>query len=185
LDGCERRRNGYVATYRYHDVETGGELNDGTTLVFIDIERFNKSEQACDNLEDLWLYSIKNMSRQSSCPESVAGTEIEELFRQAELAKMTNDQRTSFELGVMSRNDMLNSFQETLEAVKEEAKAEATKIGRAEGLIEGRAEGHAEGRLEGQNEERARNARNFKELGVDLEIIATATGLTVEEIQSL
>ena len=39
---------------------------------------------------------------------------------------MTNDQRTSFELGVMSRNDMLNSFQETLEIEKEKVKAAAT-----------------------------------------------------------
>ena len=39
---------------------------------------------------------------------------------------MTNDQRTSFELSVMSRNDMLNSFQETLEIEKEKVKAAAT-----------------------------------------------------------
>ena len=42
-----------------------------------------------------------------------------------------------------------------------------------------------EGREEGHVEEREKNARNLRGLGVDLEIIAKATGLTVEEIQNL
>ena len=53
------------------------------------------------------------------------------------------------------------------------------------GLAEGREEGLAEGREEGQNEERLKNARNLRELGVDLEIISKATGLTADEIISL
>ena len=181
FDGCERRRNEYVATYRYHDVETGGELNDGTTLVFIDIERFDKTVETCNNLEDLWLYSIKNMSQQVSCPDSVAGTEIEELFRQAELAKMTNEQRISFEIGVMSRNDMLNSFQETLEIEKEKVKAEATKIGMAEGLATGLAEGRAEGRAE----ERVAIIRLMSTNGMDDESISKILEMSLEDVKRI
>ena len=36
-----------------------------------------------------------------------------------------------------------------------------------------------------REEERAKNAKNLRNLGVDPEIIAKATGLTVEEIQNL
>ena len=122
----------------------------------------------------MWLYSIKNMSHQSSCPDSVAGTEVEDLFHQAELAKMTNEQRTSFEVSVMSRNDMLNSFRETLEAAKEEVKAEAVRIGRAEGLVEGRAEGLVEGRAEGE-------ILKAKEIAAKL----IATGLSRKEVAAL
>lgn len=74
------------------------------------------------------------MSKQSFCPNTVEGTEVEELFRQAELAKMTEEQRISFEISVMSRNDMLNSFRETLEAAKEEVKAKGLAEGRTEGI---------------------------------------------------
>ena len=167
-DGCEKRRNEYVATYRYRDVETGGELNDGTTLIFIDIDRFDRTIETCSTLEDLWLYSIKNMSNQSYCPDCVAGTEIEELYRQAELAKMTNDQRTSFELSVMSRNDILNSIQETIEAEIEKAKAEVTKNVRAEGRAEGRAE----------------TIRKMLAAGLPADAIAAALGITVEECEA-
>ena len=141
VDGCEMRRNEFVATYRYLDVETGNGLNDGTNLVFIDLARFDKSIDNCQSLEDLWLYSIKNMSRQNSCPDAIAGTEVEALFRQAELAKMTKEQRISLEVSIMSRNDMLNSMRESIEAAREEA----VRIGRLEGLEEGREEGRWEG----------------------------------------
>ena len=89
----------------------------------------------------------------------------------------------------MNRNDMLNSIAEQLEDARAEARAEAREIGlaegREEGWAEGREEGRAEGREEGHVEERAKNAKNLRDLGVDPEIIAKATGLTVEEIRNL
>lgn len=181
FEGCEMRRNEFIATYRYRDVETGNELGDGTNLVFIDLERFGKNLDECESLEDLWLYSIKNMSRQTSCPEEMSGTEIEELFRQAELAKMTKEQRISLEIGIMSRNDMLNSFRETLESAREEA----TRIGREEGHAEGHAEGQAEGLIEGREQATLETALKLKNLGVDSQIIAAATGLDIKQIEKL
>ena len=56
---------------------------------------------------------------------------------------------------------------------------------RAEGRVEGREEGRAEGREEGLKEASLNNARNLKHLGVAVEIIAQATGLSQEEIASL
>ena len=41
------------------------------------------------------------------------------------------------------------------------------------------------GRAEGERETNLRNAKNFKALGVDVETISKATGLTKEEIENL
>lgn len=69
--------------------------------------------------------------------------------------------------------------------------------GRAEGRVEGRAEGRAEGREEGRvegleeglkkgrTEERVEIARNLKKLGMPLDAIICATGLTSEDIEQL
>ena len=51
--------------------------------------------------------------------------------------------------------------------------------------MEGRMEGLKEGRQEGRMEERLANARNFKKMGVSPDIIAQATGLSLEEINGL
>jgi predicted transposase/invertase (TIGR01784 family) len=61
----------------------------------------------------------------------------------------------------------------------------ALRKGRQEGLMEGREEGLMEGRQEGLMEGREKIARNLKALGIPVEKIAQATGLSVDEIAAL
>ena len=55
------------------------------------------------------------------------------------------------------------------------------ELGEARGKIIGKAEGKAEGR----QEEKHSIALNLKKLGVSIEQIAFATGLSIEEIEKL
>ena len=50
---------------------------------------------------------------------------------------------------------------------------------------EGRAEGLEEGLNKGRKEEKRENARSLKKLGVAVDIISQATGLSKEEIEKL
>ena len=68
---------------------------------------------------------------------------------------------------------------------REEGLAEGRAEGRALGREEGRAEGLAEGLAEGEAAARLEDARRFKELGVAVDIISQATGLSVETIEGL
>jgi predicted transposase/invertase (TIGR01784 family) len=56
---------------------------------------------------------------------------------------------------------------------------------REEGRAEGIEEGLNKGLLKGREEEKRENARNLKNLGIAIEIISQATGLSQEEIESL
>lgn len=71
---------------------------------------------------------------------------------------------------IMIQNDVLDS-----------AKLE----GRIEGRMEGRTEGRMEGRIEGQKEGKIAIARNLKKMGLSIEMIIQATGLSTEEIKNL
>jgi len=66
-----------------------------------------------------------------------------------------------------------------------EGRAEGRAEGRVEGRAEGREEGIKEGRAEGQVEEQLKIARNMKNLGLSFEVIVSATGLSVGEIEKL
>ena len=106
---------------------------------------------------------------------------------------MTDKERHAYDEhlnAVMIQNDVLNTAKmEGRMEGRMEGLVEGRAEGRMEGLVEGRAEGRSEGleigREEGEKKERLKNARNFKEMGVPLDIIARATGLTIEEIESL
>ena len=56
---------------------------------------------------------------------------------------------------------------------------------KAEGEVKGRAEGRAEGKAEGKNEANEETAKRMLELGLEIEIIEKATGLSKEEILRL
>ena len=61
----------------------------------------------------------------------------------------------------------------------------AERKGRAEGMEKGLQKGKAEGKAEGRQEEKHSIALNLKKLGVSIEQIAFATGLSIEEIEKL
>ena len=54
-----------------------------------------------------------------------------------------------------------------------------------DGRAEGRAEGEAKGRAEGREEGRIEIAKSLKRLGVPMETIMQATGMSEQDIQDL
>lgn len=95
------------------------------------------------------------------------------LFFLAEIDNFTADE---YEQYVKSLGNM-GDYQNIINTAAEEAEIR--------GHMRGLEQGREEGREEGINMARNENARRLKELGVDVKIIAQATGLTVEDIKEL
>ena len=179
----------WISTYRYSDVDTKDELGDGTNIVFIDLHGFSKSIEECTSLEDMWMYSIKNMRELTSCPDSAKGTEIEDLYRKSELAKMTYEQRKRIEEDIMTQNDILNSIREQLEDGKLKAMAEGREeglaAGRAEGLVAGRAEGLEQGLEQGRSAARKELVMKMLAAGIAVEQVAQIADMSVDYVLKL
>ena len=69
----------------------------------------------------------------------------------------------------------------TFEYMLNERERKGLELGREQGLKQGREQGRAEGEAQKQRE----IAKNFKDSGVPLDLIAKNTGLSVEEIEGL
>ena len=162
------RINQYISIYRYTDIETKEELGDGTNLIFIDLHSFCKRPHQCTNMQDWWMYSLKNMFNLTECPSEVLGTEVEDLFTQSELARMTLEQRLKIEESIMTENDIRNSIAEQLEEGRARALAEGKAEGRAEGLEIGRVEGREEGLEIGREEGREEGLEIGREEGREI-----------------
>ena len=89
------------------------------------------------------------------------------------MANLTPKQRAQYEAEWKMYNDYYNTLDFAVE--------KGMKKGMEEGLQKGKAEGKAEGR----QEEKHSIALNLKKLGVSIEQIAFATGLSIEEIEKL
>ena len=157
--------NQYISHFVYRSKDTGHALNDDTNIVFIDLQKFRKEEDECENLTDRWLYSIRNMHLLKRRPAWVSGTELEELYHEAELASWSPEKRNHYEKQIMNRNDYENILYERY----------------TDGINKGRSEGRAVGAVDGKTEV----ARNMMKEGMDIEQISRLTGLPQEQIAAL
>lgn len=99
------------------------------------------------------------------------------LFDAAAIARFSPTELREYEDSLKAYRDIKNS----LDTAKEEGRAEGREEGRAEGREEGRAEGREEGRAEGI----AMVAKMMFAKGMDIDAIASMTGLSTDEVESL
>ena len=81
--------------------------------------------------------------------------------------------------------DTHNQIEYAKETGLEEGLAKGRVIGRAEGLEEGLVKGRAEGLVKGREERNMEVAINLLQLGTPCEVVAKATGLSMEEVTKL
>ena len=99
------------------------------------------------------------------------------LFDAAAIARFSPTELREYEDSLKAYRDIKNA----LDTAKEEGRAEGREEGRAEGREEGRAEGREEGRAEGI----AMVAKMMYAKGMDIDVIASMTGLSTDEVESL
>ena len=81
--------------------------------------------------------------------------------------------------------DTHNQIEFAKEIAHEEGLEEGLAKGRVKGRAEGLEEGLSKGREEGREERNLEVAINFLQLGTPCEIVAKATGLSLEEVANL
>lgn len=167
--------NPYISHYVYRSKDTGRELGDDTNIIFIDLQKFRKSFDECDDMCEKWLYSIRNMHLLRKCPEGVEGTELEELYREAHYAAWPPEKRAIYEKYIMNRNDYENILYERYE--------DGFAEGLEEGLEKGRAEGRAEGLSIGARIERLGLARKLLDKGMSVQEVCKLTSLEESDLK--
>lgn len=94
-----------------------------------------------------------------------------------EIEEMQKAEQQDYEDSLKVYRDMKN--------VLDTAELKGMKKGMKKGLEKGRKEGLKKGIEQGSFEERRKNARAMKDLGLPLETIAKVTGMTAEDIEKV
>ena len=131
----------------------------------------------CENDFDRWIYVLKNMETIKRLPWAAQNSVFQKLAEIADVSSLTKEERLYYDVA-------LRKYRDTL-CVLESAEQRGLKRGLAKGREEGRAEGLAKGLAKGRAEERIEIARNMKENGLSVDLIAACSGLSPEEITKL
>ena len=154
----------------HHEVQllnnrTYNVFYDKLTFIYLEMPKFNKTEDQLDNLFEKWLFVLRNLSRLLERPKALQERVFAKLFKAAEIAKFTKEEYDAYEESLKVYRDWKNTI--------DTAVMKATQKVREEALEEGRAEATYA------------IARQLKSEGLPVVTIAKATGLTEEEIGKL
>ncbi|MBR6032261.1 MAG: PD-(D/E)XK nuclease family transposase [Bacteroidaceae bacterium] len=143
------------------DTEDKHVFYDKLTFVYLEMPKFNKTEDELVTMFDKWLFVLRNLSRLMERPAALQERVFTKLFEQAEIARFTPQDAREYEESVKIYRDLTNV------------------VNTAE------RKGRAEGRAEGYEEANLANARKMKARGFNLADISDITGLTIEQLKTL
>lgn len=147
------------------DTATKRVFFDKLEFIYVEVARFNKTEDELVSLYDKWLYALKNLSTLSQRPAALRDKIFDRLFQVAEIAKFTPNELLEYEDSLKTYRDLKNS----LDTAEEKGVVKGIEIGRAEGRAE----------------EKIAIAQKMKANGMPAAIILEMTGLSVEDIEEL
>jgi len=147
----------YRHEIKLKDVEDNHVFYDKLTFVYLEMPKFNKTEDQLETMFDKWMFVLQNLYRLLERPKALQDRIFKKLFDQAEIARYSEAERWEYE---ESKKVFWDNYSVMKTAIKKS-----------------RAEGRAEANIE--------NARKMKAKGFAVADIADITGLSAEDIEKL
>lgn len=139
------------------DKKTHKVFNDKLSFKYVEVAKFNKTEDELVTLYDKWLYVLKNLSRLDERPAALKEKVFTKLFEEAEIAKFTPTELKEYEDSLKAYRDVKNSIDTALE----------------------------KGREEGREQRNMEIAKKMLAAGMDIDTIINMTDLSKDEIEKL
>lgn len=163
------------------DTDSHEIFYDKLTYIYVELANFHKTLEECDSLLEKWIYCLRNLQNLMSRPLALQGRVFEKLFKTAEIAKMTTEDRRAYELSANAYRDIKNG----MDAAKREGMEKGIAIGTEKGIAIGTEKGIAIGTEKGARAKALEVARKMKARGLEDGMISEMTGLSAEVIKKL
>ena len=178
-----------ISRVKLCDTETQKVFYDKLTFIYLEMPKFNKTENELKTHLDKWLYVFRHLGTLEKRPAKLKQRIFERLFQSAEIAKFTSDDVTQYENSLKHYRDVKNVIDTALmegEAIGVE-KGEAIGIekGEAIGIAKGEAIGIEKGEAIGIRKKAEETAIKMHRLGMSDTEISDVTGLSVADIGQL
>ena len=187
------------------NMKTNKVFNPKLRQIYLEMPRFTKEANECENDFERWLYLIKNMKMLKRMPFKAQRAVWDKLLEVADVASLNKDEKALYDRALKNYRDY-HSIMETaqmdghkagwkegheagLKAGLKEGREAGHKAGREEGhkegLEEGLKQGLQEGMIKGELKKQIEIAQKLKNMGLSISAIQESTGLSKEEIQQL
>ena len=146
-----------IHTIALMDTNTNTVFNAKLMFKYVEVGRFDKTDEELTSLSDKWMYVLKNLSRLDNRPAALREKIFSKLFAAASVARFTPTELREYEDSLKAYRDIKNS----LDTAKEE------------------------GREEGREQRNIEIAKKMLAAGMHIDIIINMTDLSKDEIEKL
>ena len=146
-----------IHTIALMDTKTNKVFNTKLMFKYVEVGRFDKTDEELTSLSDKWMYVLKNMSRLDNRPAALREKIFSKLFAAASVARFTPTELREYEDSLKAYRDIKNS----LDTAKEE------------------------GREEGREQRNIEIAKKMLAAGMHIDIIINMTDWSKDEIEKL
>ena len=143
-----------IHTIALMDTKTNKVFNTKLMFKYVEVGRFDKTDEELTSLSDKWMYVLKNLSRLDNRPAALREKIFSKLFAAASVARFTPTELREYEDSLKAYRDIKNS----LDTAKEE------------------------GREEGREQRNIEIARKMLAAGMHIDIIINMTDLSKDEV---
>ena len=161
----ETEADRFLHDVRLIETHTLRVFNEKLRFLYLEMPKFNKTEEELQSHFDKWLYVLKNLGRLDRVPLKLKERIFERVFTVAELANYNRDEQRAYQDSLKYYRDLKNALDTQ--------------------FLEGIQEGREKGREEGRYQEKLTIARQLRQMGLPVEQIIALTQLSEEEIAAL
>lgn len=152
----------YETEYRLIEHGSGDPMTDKLSFTFVELGRFNKRLEDCEDFKEKLYFCLKNMNSLKEAPAELVKEEyFNSLFEYSALNRLTGEELIEYVKAMTTERD----------------KACQIAYAHDKGVEEGLAKGEARGI--------AKVAKSMLSNGLPVESIAEMTGLTIEQVLAL
>jgi predicted transposase/invertase (TIGR01784 family) len=163
----------YLSFHKTVNVDNGKQYLKDIGYVFVELQKFNKTEEQLETLEEKWLYFLKNAHTHQDIPSKLKEQPIVEAFKALERFSWNTVEYDRYIEGKLFDEGHYGA----LELAEEK--------GKIKGLKEGKAKGLKEGEARGKLEEKRAIAQSMIKDGMNVSVIVKYTCLSKEQIQEI
>ena len=131
--------NEYPAdSYRHEiklkDVEDNHVFYDKLTFFYLEMPKFNKTEDELVTMFDKWMYILRNLSRLLDRPKALQDRVFDKLFRQAEIAKYSDAERRQYETSLKEYWDYTSTLETAERKGEKKGQIDAARKMKVDGM---------------------------------------------------
>ena len=116
------------------DTEDKHVFYDKLTFVYLEMPKFNKTEDELVTMFDKWLFVLRNLSRLMERPAALQERIFTKLFEQAEIARFTPQDAREYEESVKIYRDLTNVVNTAERKGREEERLNTARKMKADGM---------------------------------------------------